>query len=68
MALNLDGLALDDDDLKYIRDAAAHLSAEGNLSLQTFAGVLHDLNMYGMGHELRWGSDITTFTDEEINL
>lgn len=67
MALQLDELALDDEDLMHIRDAASHLTAEGNLSLQTLAGVLHDLNMYGIGHDLRWGSTIELI-EEEINL
>lgn len=67
MILKLDGLALDDNDLKHIRDAAAAQAMSGNLSIQTFAGIQHELNIYGVENNLRWGSNVT-FTKEGISL
>jgi hypothetical protein len=57
--IDLEGYLLDDNDLKEIMNAAQAKAAAHHISILGLAGLLHDLNVYGVKHDLRWGRDLS---------
>lgn len=54
--LKLNGLSLDDSDLELLLQASAAKAAAHNISLQGFAEIIHDINVFGQIHGLRFGA------------
>jgi hypothetical protein len=61
--LKLEGMFLDDTDLKDIHDVTVHKVSNQEISIQTLAEVLDELNQYGRSNQLRWGMQAVEIFD-----
>ncbi|APC46340.1 hypothetical protein HWB05_gp078 [Streptomyces phage BRock] len=65
---DLENLVLDDADLEDIQAVVLARAAQGSVSVDYFVNVLHDLNVYGVKHELGYGSTLTGRINEKENI